>query len=110
MLSTNTKLKRVIFCESFFIFWKSAKCLRSSIKIIKTHMDEKWVMAVTTWFHIKLLATDYETRYHMAHHKNFIDQVMFIVIIVFIPKDNNLLGNDGSSNKFSFVLVGYYDA
>ena len=110
MLSKNAKNKRLIFCESFFIFWKSAKYLSSSVKIIKTHMDEKWVMEVVSRCHIKILATDYEARYHMAHHKNYLDQVMFIVVNGFIPKYNDLLGNGGRCVKVSCIPVGNYEA
>ena len=74
-------------------------------------MDEKWVMAITTRCHIKLLTeTKNEARYHVAHHKNYLDQVMFIVINGFIPKDNDLLGNGGRSVKVSCVPVGNYEA
>ena len=71
-------------------------------------MDEKWVMAVVSRCHIKIMETDYEARYHMAHHKNYLDQVMFIVINGFIPKDNDLLGNGVYVSKlvvFQLVIM-----
>ena len=47
-------------------------------------------------------------QYHYAHHKNYIDQVMFIVVNGFIPHENDLLGNGGRSVKVSCILVGDY--
>ena len=92
-LTKDCREKRVFFCESFFMFWLSAKCLKPSIRMIVTHMDEKWVHAIVTRSNIKILESlDINNRYHYAHHKNFIDQVMFIVVNGFIPNDNNLLG------------------
>ena len=52
---------------------------------------------------------DINNRYHYAHHKNFIDQVMFIVVNGFIPNDNNLLGMGGRSVKVSCIPVGHYE-
>ena len=109
-LTRDAKLKRLIFCESFFIFWLSARCLKSHVKLIKTHMDEKWVMAVRTKTNIKIIMThNPDSRYHHAHHKNYLDQVMFVVINGFIPKDNDLLGNGGRSVKVSCIPVGSYE-
>ena len=109
-LTRQAMQKRLDFCESFFIFWKSAKCLKPDVKIIVTHMDEKWVHAVVARTNIKLIENyDVGKRYHYAHHKNYIDQVMFIVVNGFVPKDNNLLGNGGRSIKVSCVPVGDYE-
>ena len=54
-LTQHSMERRLEFCESFFIFWQSAKCLKSNIKMIVTHMDEKWVQAVVTRTNIKLI-------------------------------------------------------
>ena len=95
-LSKDCMLRRKLFCEAFFIFWHSAKCLKSKIKLIVTHMDEKWVHAVVTRTNIKLLENyNTEKRFHYTHHKNYMDQVMFIVVNGFIPLENNLFGNGG---------------
>ena len=92
------------------MFWLSAKCLKPNIKMIVTHMDEKWVHAIVTRSNIKILEyLDINNRYHYAHHKNFIDQVMFIVVNGFIPNDNNLLGRGGRSVKVSCIPVGNYE-
>ena len=72
-------------------------------------MDEKRVHDVVTRSNIKLLETyDVGKRSHYAHHKNYIDQVMFIVVNGFIPHDNNLLGNEGRSVKVSCIPIGDY--
>ena len=47
-------------------------------------------------------------RYHYAHHKSYIDQVMFIVVNGFMPRDNNLLGDGGRSVKVSCIPIGDY--
>ena len=109
-LTKECMIKRLQFCEAFFIFWISAKCLRTSVKMIVTHMDEKWVHAVVTRTNIKIIES-YKVgkRYHYAHHKNFIDQVMFIVVNGFIPEKNNLLGMGGKSVKVSCIPVGDYE-
>ena len=73
-------------------------------------MDERWVSAVSTKCHIKILTTNYDARYHTAFHKNYMDQVMFIVVNGFIPKDNDILGNGGRCVKVSCVPVGNYVA
>ena len=52
---------------------------------------------------------DINKRHHYAHHKSFIDQVMFVVINGFIPKDNDIMGNGGRSIKVSCVPVGEYE-
>ena len=63
-------------------------------------MDEKWVKAITVRSNVKLLGSYHiNQRYHYAQHKNYLDQVMFIVINGFIPKKNDLLGNGGRSIK-----------
>ena len=55
------------FANHFFIFWKSAKCLKSSVKLIVTHMDEKLVHAVVTRTNIKLLEEyGIGKRYHLS--------------------------------------------
>ena len=40
-LSKDCMERRKRFCEALFIFWYSAKCLKSKVKLIVTHMDEK---------------------------------------------------------------------
>ena len=70
-------------------------------------MDEKLVDGVVTRSNIKVLKSyDLDARYHYAHHKSHIDQVMFIVVNGFIPKDNDFLGNGGKSVKISCVPIG----
>ena len=106
-LSKHHREQRKKFCESFFVFWLSAKCLKSNIKIIKTHMDEKWVQAITIRRNIKVLGSYHvDKRYYYAPHKNYLDQVMFIVINGFIPNDNNILGNGGRSVKVACIPIG----
>ena len=69
-------------------------------------MDEKWVDGVVTRSNIKVLKSyDLDARHHYAHHKSHIDQVMFIVVNGFIPKDNDLLGNGGRSVKVSCIPI-----
>ena len=69
-LSKDCMERRKRFCEAFFIFWHSAKCLKSKIKLIVTHMDEKWVHAVVTRTNVKLLENyNAGKRFHYAHHK-----------------------------------------
>ena len=69
-LTQQSMQKRFQFCEAFFIFWHSAKCLKPNIKLIITHMDEKWVHAVVSRTNIKLIENyDVGKRYHYAHHK-----------------------------------------
>ena len=73
-------------------------------------MDEKWVHAVVTRSNIKVLESyGIDKRYHYAHHKSFIDQVIFVVINGFIPEDNDIMGNGGRSIKVSCVPVGDYE-
>ena len=73
-------------------------------------MDEKWVQAVVTRTNIKLIENyDVGQRYHYCPHKNYIDQVMFILVNGFVPKDNDLLGNGGRCIKVSCVPVGDYE-
>ena len=109
-LSKDCMERRKRFCEAFFIFWHSAKCLKSKIKLIVTHMDEKWVHAVVTRTNIKLLENyNVGKRYNYAHHKNYMDQVMFIIVNGFVPYDNNLLGNGGRCIKIECIAVGDYE-
>ena len=106
-LSRHHREKRKQFCKCFFVFWISAKCLSPKVKLIKTHMDEKWVQAITIRRNIKILASYHiDRRTFYAPHKNYLDQVMFIVINGFIPKDNDLLGNGGKSIKVACIPVG----
>ena len=59
-------------------------------------MDEKWVQAITIRRNIKVLGSYHvDKRYFYAPHKNYLDQVMFIVINGFILNNNDLLGNGG---------------
>ena len=74
-------------------------------------MDEKWVDGIVTRTNIKILESYSIDRRHIyAHHKNYVDQVMFIVVNGFIPKENNLLGNGGRCIKVACVPVGDYEA
>ena len=70
-------------------------------------MDEKWVHAVVTRSKIKLLE-NYDVRkfYRYVNHKSYIDQVMFIVVNGFVPKENNLLVNGGICIKISCIPIG----
>ena len=73
-------------------------------------MDEKWVHAVVTRTNIKLLENyNAGKRFHYAHHKNYMDQVMFIVVNGFVPFQNNLFGNGGRSIKVECIAVGEYE-
>ena len=106
-LSRHHREQRKQFCESFFVFWLSAKYLSPRIKIIKTHMDEKWVQAITIRRNIKVLGSYHvDKRYFYAPHKNYLDQVMFIVINGFVPNNNDLLGNGGRSIKVACIPIG----
>ena len=40
-LSKDCMERQKRFCEALFIFWHSEKCLKSKIKLIVTHMDDK---------------------------------------------------------------------
>ena len=57
----------------------------------------------------KKLIENYDVgkRYNYVPHKKYINQVMFIVVNGFLPKDNNILGNGGRCIKVSFVPVWY---
>ena len=72
-------------------------------------MDEKWIHAVVKRTNIKLLEQyGIGKRCHYVHHKNYMDQVMFIVVNGFVPHNNNLLGEGGRSIKVSCIPVGDY--
>ncbi len=91
-LNERSMKQRVRFCESFFIFWLSAKCLSPEVKLIKTHMDEKWVYAMVTRTNIKLLSSYHiNGRHNYIPHKTKIDQIMFIVVNGFILIGNGML-------------------
>ena len=106
-LSKYHKEQRKKFCKEFFVFWLSAKFLSRKVKLIKTHMDEKWVKAVSVRSNIKVLGSYHvNQRYHYAQHKNYLDQVMFIIINGFVPYNNDLLGNGGRSIKVACIPVG----
>ena len=63
--------KRRRFCEVLFIFWYEAKCLKSTVKVIVTHMDVKWIHVVVTKTNIKLLKNyNVGKHYNYVHHKN----------------------------------------
>ena len=82
-LSKDCMERRKRFCEAFFIFWYCAKFLKSKIKVIVTHMDKKWVHAVVTQINIKLLENyNIGKCFNYSHHKNNMDQVMFIIVNV----------------------------
>ena len=101
-LSKYHKEQRKKFCKEFFVFWLSAKFLSRKVKLIKTHMDEKWVKEVTVRSNVKVLGYYHvNQRYHYAQHKNYLDQVMFIVLNGFIPHNNDLLGNGDRFIKFA---------
>ena len=66
--------------------------------------------AIVSQTNIKFIENyDVGKGYHYAQNKNYIDQVMFIVVNVFVPKDNDLLGNGGRCIKVSCVPVGDYE-
>ena len=69
-LSLYHRKKRKEFCESFFVFWLSAKCLSPKVKLIKTHMDEKWVQAIAIRRNIKVLSSYHIDKiYYYVLHK-----------------------------------------
>ena len=66
--------------------------------------------AVVTRTKIKLLENyNVGKRFHYAHHKNYMDQVMFIVVNGFVPFPNNLFGNGGRSIKVECIAIGEYE-
>ena len=105
LLPYHQKKKRMM--REVFRFLVVSKMFITKSKTHQTHMDEKWVQAIAIRRNIKVLSSYHiDKQYHYVLHKNYLDQVMFIVVNGLIPEGNNLLGNCGRSVKVSYVPVG----
>ena len=59
-LDSAAKLRRLVWCHSFWLFWHSVKYIPIEKAImILVHMDEKWFYAVRTRCNTKVLSITY---------------------------------------------------
>ena len=78
-LGKSTKKRRVIWAETFWFFWKSARVLAPRIKMVLYHMDEKWFYAVVTRSKDNIVTSiGLEGEDHFVQHKNHIGEEMYI--------------------------------
>ena len=74
----------------FWIFWKSAKCLKDT-RVLFAQMDEKCFFAIVTRGSNKSISSlGIEPIAQTSHHKSYIHKVMGIVVTGFIPLDNDI--------------------
>ena len=106
-LDKAAKLRRIIWAESFWVFWKSARCCNvKKVRFVMLHMDEKWFFAVRSRTNTKvlveigLLPHDYHVQ-----HKNHIGKTMFVVVTAFVLHDNDIT-HGGFAVPIACVPVG----
>ena len=89
-LDEAAKKRRMIWVRIFWIFWKSAKCLKDT-SVLLTQMDEKCSFAIVTRGSNKSISSlGIEPIAQTSHHKSYIHKVMGIVVTGFIPLDNDI--------------------
>ena len=90
-LDQSAKERRVIWGESFWIFWKSASmCPTTEIQFVSVHMDKKWFHAIQTRRNNKVLTSiGVDGADYYAHHKNYVGKCMYVVVTAFVPNDND---------------------
>ena len=91
-LDKAAKIRRVIWAESFWLFWKSARCCNpKKVRFVLIHMDEKWFFAVKSRTNTKVL-TEIGLMPHDHHvqHKSHIGKTMFIVVTAFVLHNNDI--------------------
>ena len=81
-LDAAAKSRRVMWACEFWLFWKSAKAVRSTqVKFVLMHMDEKWFYAVKTRSNTKVLTSiGLDPSDYYAQHKSHIGKEMYIFL------------------------------
>ena len=75
LLDEASKKQRVVWAETFWFFWKSARALAPRMKIILYHMYDKWFYVVFTRSKDKVvMSIGLEVEYHFIQHKNYIEK------------------------------------
>ena len=85
-LYAQAKARRVAWAHSFWVFWMSAKCVRSQKAIfVLVHMDKKWFYAVRARSNCKVLTSiGLEPANYYVHHKNHVGKEMYVVITAYV--------------------------
>jgi hypothetical protein len=106
-LDAAAKEQRVVWCHTFWKFWKSVKAVPvTKMRFVLVHMDEKWFYTVRTRTNCKvltLIGLD-PIDYHVQH-KLHIGKEMNIVCTAFVL-DNNDITRGGKAVPVACVRVG----
>ena len=107
-LDLQAKTRRVIWAQSFWLFWYSARLVNMEKAIfVLVHMDEKWFYAIRTRTNCKVLTSiGLEQSDYRAHHKNHIGKEMYIVVTAYVLRDRNDITKGGTAIPVSLVRVG----
>ena len=84
--------RRVVWGESFWIFWKSVRCFNpTSTIVILCHMDEKWFFAIRTRSNQKVITSEGVLPHDFqAQHKSHIGKEMYIAMTGFRLNHNDI--------------------
>jgi hypothetical protein len=108
-LDEQARLYRLIWAESFWLFWKSVAAVPSSkIQSALMYMDEKYFYAIKARTNCKVLTSigldacqEYDT-----HHKNHIQKELCIVVTAYMLGPDNNITKGGKAYQIACVQVG----
>ena len=106
-LDIQAKMRRFKWAESFCVFWKSCKIIKTeNVAVVLTQIDEKWMYVVrcrTTNKVIPLWNVHGKDRY--VHHKSHVGKEMYIVVTAFVLNGNDIT-KGGIAIPIACIRVG----
>ena len=106
-LDAAARTRRVTWAHAFWIFWKSAKYVRTDKAIIVlVHMDEKWFFTIKTRANCKVVPGwgVHGDDMHVQH-KSHVGKEMYIVVTAFVLNENDIT-KGGRAIPVSCIRVG----
>ena len=107
-LDTAAMMRRVVWAESFWLFWKSVMAVPvDRVIFVLIHMDEKWFYAVRTRTNCKVLVSiGLEGKNYYAHHKSHIGKEMYVACTAYVLCNGNNVTAGGKAVPIACVRVG----
>ena len=105
-LDAQAKARRLTWAKAFWVYWESVRILCPKIKVLYSQMDEKWFYALVLRSNLKSICSlGVEPVAQHTHHKSHMHKLMAIVVLAFIPKENNI-AKGGKAFKVSMERAG----
>lgn len=108
-LSEACRKKRVIHCETFWVFWESAKVVSAQIRYIYAMKDEKWFFVVVTRTKNKVVTSiGLEEVDHFVQHRSHVGKEMYVVMFGYLLTNNDITAG-GKAIPIACIRVGHYE-